>query len=222
MKQDKIESLLSALLAGERRTASEICHSHYQQEKSILSVYEDLMMPSLYKIGVLWETNQISVAAEHLATAIIEAILNEFYSLIKPTYFLHKSVLAACVDGEYHQVGIKMVADTFEMNGWESHFLGANIPTNEILRYAAETKPKVIALSLSIYFHFPNLIRMIEEIQHQFPQTSILVGGQGLKHVPAHFFDANQRVHYLHSLREIKNYINILTNEPRTITDFSS
>ncbi|MBN2236186.1 MAG: cobalamin B12-binding domain-containing protein [Bacteroidales bacterium] len=202
-----VQSYVNELLAGNRKTSSVLCHSYYKEQGDILSVYENLMMPSLYQIGTLWETNKISVAAEHLATAITESILNEFYNLIIPQKVYDKKVLAACVDGEYHQVGIKMVADTFEMNGWDSYFLGANVPTKEIIRYAKQIQPHVIALSLSVYFHFPQLLQMIQEIKSEMPKMEILVGGQGLKHVSASVLSEYSKLTYIKHLYQIEDYL---------------
>lgn len=50
------------------------------------------MKPALYELGRLWEQNKISVATEHLATAITEEILNGFYTDIIPDKYNGKAV----------------------------------------------------------------------------------------------------------------------------------
>ncbi len=92
------------------------------------SLYMDLFQRSLYAVGELWELNKISVAREHLATAITESLLNLVYPRLFENTPTGKKVVVSCAANELHQIGGKIVADFFELNGWESHFLGANTP----------------------------------------------------------------------------------------------
>jgi methanogenic corrinoid protein MtbC1 len=145
---------------------------------SVLDLYEQVIKTALYEVGKLWENNKISVATEHMATAISEGILNELFELIITDKKFNHKVVVACVENELHQVGVKMVADVFEMHGWESYFLGTGIPLNELIRYISEVKPDILAISLSIYFNFTNLIKMVNEIKKIFPTLTIIIGGQ--------------------------------------------
>ena len=100
--------------------------------ESVYPFYNNLFQKSLYRVGELWESNRISVAKEHLATAITEGLLNLVYpKLFEPEqYRKGRTILISCTANEFHQIGGKMVADVCELNGWDSHFLGANTPVN--------------------------------------------------------------------------------------------
>ncbi len=50
-----------------------------------------------------------------------------------------------------------MVADIFELNGWDSHFLGANTPFDQMLAYIQDESPDLVGLSVSVYFNMPAL-----------------------------------------------------------------
>lgn len=174
---------LNNLLSGNKAACSEIAREYLQINPSIEDLYEHLFRTSLYEVGRLWETNQISVATEHMATAITEGLLNELYERMISKKRLQKSVVLACVEHEMHQVGIKMVGDIFEKNGWESYFLGAGIPTFELIRFMEQVKPDLLAISLSVYFNYPNLLSMIANIRTRFPELTILLGGQAIQAV---------------------------------------
>ncbi|MCG8549760.1 MAG: cobalamin-dependent protein, partial [Desulfobacterales bacterium] len=136
-----------------------------------------------YEVGRLWELNKISVAREHLATAITESLLNLAYPKLfeREHEGTGKSVVISCAANEYHQIGGKMVADIFELNGWDSHFLGANTPVDHMLEYIQETGPDLVCLSLSIFFNMPSLKSGVEAVRSNFRHTDILVGGQAFK-----------------------------------------
>ncbi|HEX5742369.1 MAG TPA: cobalamin B12-binding domain-containing protein, partial [Flavobacteriaceae bacterium] len=91
-------------------------------------------------------------------------------------------VLVACIENEHHQIGIKMISDVFEMNGWITYFLGSNTPTTDLIAFAKTISPDFIAISLSIYFHLPELEKTIKSFRAVFPETPILVGGQAFRH----------------------------------------
>jgi len=148
----------------------------------VIDLYEKLLKPALYEVGSLWERNLIGVATEHLSTALVEALLNDLYDQTLPEVYKGRKVVASCVEGESHQVGIKMVADVFEMHGWQSYFLGADVPSNELLAFVAELEPDLIALSLSVYFHVPKLETMLHRIREVFPDLPIVIGGQAFRH----------------------------------------
>jgi methanogenic corrinoid protein MtbC1 len=176
------KEFLNVLISGNRSKCSELAKNYLNNGVSIEVLYETIIKRALYEVGELWEYNRISVATEHLASAIVEGILNELYFKIISSDKINKTVIVACVENEFHQIGIKMISDVFEMNGWNSYFLGANTPTNELISFSKTIKPDIFAISLSIYFHLPMLEKMIPIIRKEFPELPILVGGQAFRH----------------------------------------
>ena len=177
------DEFLANLLLGNRINCSIIARKYLEQNHTYPELYENLIRISLYEVGRLWETNQISVATEHLATAITEGILSELYGQIISDMPVNRKVVVACVENEQHQVGAKMVADTFTMNGWESFFLGAGIPSSDLIQFIHQTNPDLIAISLSVYLNFANLLKLLETIREVFPDLQIIVGGQAFRHI---------------------------------------
>jgi len=180
--QNTHKEFLDLLISGNRAMCSDFAQKYVNDNVSIQGLYENIIKKALYDVGELWEYNKISVATEHLASAIVEAILNEFYPKIILKEKIDKTVIVACVENEFHQIGIKMISDIFEMNGWHAHFLGANTPTQELIAFTKIIKPDMLAISLSIYFHLPILENMIQMIRTDFPDLPILVGGQAFRH----------------------------------------
>lgn len=201
------EKYLEYLLGGSRSACSQLAHQFLKENNSINDLYETVFKVALYEVGVLWEKNKISVAAEHLATAITEGILNELFEQIISTQRVNKKVVLSCVENERHQVGIKMVADVFEMQGWESYFLGTGIPIHELKRYLWEENPEVLAISLSIYFNYKNLIHTLEAVRTDFPNLMIIVGGQAFKHVDVSALEKLDKVVYFNDLYVLEQFV---------------
>jgi len=199
--------MLKYLLYGDRHKCSTIAKLYLSENSSIKDLYEKVFKEALYKIGVLWETNKISVATEHLATAIVEGILNELYEQIEIEQLQNKKVILTCVENELHQVGIKMVADVFEMNGWESYFLGTGIPISELVKFIQQENPKALAISMSIYFNYQNLLKTINVLRKEFPNLTIFIGGQAFVHKKESGFMKIDDVIYIADLYELDKYL---------------
>lgn len=207
------QNFLKQLLAGNRLECSLIVNKLMNEDVSVQIIYDDLLKKTLYTVGELWEYNKISVATEHLASAIVEGILNEVYLKVVSNFSIHKNVLFSCVENEFHQIGIKMISDIFEMNGWRSYFLGANVPTKEVLLYSKTIPIDLIAISFSIYFHLPDLINLIKKFRVEFPDMLILVGGQGFNHGGIEAISHFENVFYLSGIIATEKFIKKLNNE---------
>ena len=202
------EDFLEYLIKGNKTESAQLINFYISKGINIKDIYENVIRKSLYKVGELWEQNKVSVATEHMATAITESILNDIFEHTISDNRTGKKIIAACVENENHQVGIKMVADIFEANGWDSYFMGANTPTMELINFAKVINPDVIALSLSIYFNLPILKKMIIEIRNQLPNVSIIVGGQAFNRIEFDLDKTYKKIHYLPDLYSIENFIN--------------
>ena len=128
------EVFLQALLAGDRHAARTIASEAFSTTNSLSDIYVEVFQESLYEIGRLWESNQISVVQEHVATAITQYVMGNLYPCAKPAQPFQGKGIITGVEGELHQVGSHMVADMLEMQGWDIRFLGVNIPHQSILK----------------------------------------------------------------------------------------
>lgn len=177
------------------------------QSSSVEEVYEDVIKPALYDIGAMWEKNSISIATEHRATAITEGILNEIFPKISSENRNNKKVVLGSVEGDSHQVGVKMVGDMFEMNGWDTHYLGANNPLSDLLRFIREEKPVLVGLSITININIPVLEKTIKVIREEFNDMDIMIGGQGLVRDGHEIAGKYRRVYFMEDLHDLSAFL---------------
>ncbi len=201
------ERFLNSLLKSDRRDCADVVYGHMDRKLPVKSLYQNLFRPSLYRVGELWEQNRISVATEHMATAITEGLMNEIFPKIISSKRVGKRIIIASVEGEMHQVGGKMVADIFEMHGWDSFYVGANTPVRELMRLMEEISPHLLGLSLSVYYHFGALKEMIRKIHQRWPDLQILVGGQALAFNRSEMVSSLPNVLYLDSLDAVEKHL---------------
>ena len=139
------DAFFNYLLKGDRLGCRELVREFRKSNLSIITLYEGIFKNSLYRVGQLWENNEVGVAVEHFSTYITEKLMNELLPEIMSLERNNKQIVISCVENEQHQVGGKMVADVFEKNCWDTHFLGANTPIAELVKFCNEVKPDMLS-----------------------------------------------------------------------------
>ncbi len=157
---------LDAILAGSRREAFGIVELARAEGLGIRSLYLDVFQPAMREIGRLWQDNRITVADEHLATAITQAAMARLYQeLFQATPDPGPLLVAACADNERHELGLRMICDVLEMEGWDTVFLGASVPVEDLVEMVRVRRPQVVALSASIAPHVGRVREAIQAIR---------------------------------------------------------
>ena len=177
------DNYLLALLGGDRRGCRDFVQQLLDCGVGVKKLYTQVFQRSLYEIGALWEQHRISVATEHLATAVTESLMTMVHPQLFASGRKGRRAVVSCIANEYHQVGGKMVADIFELHGWDGFFLGANTPLSDLLSLVHEKKPEVLCLSVSLSENLPVLRGIIEQVEEEFPCLKLMVGGQAFSRV---------------------------------------
>lgn len=172
------QSYLEAIRQGDRRRAFQIADEALDGGMDLSALYVEVFQPSLREIGQLWQDNVITVADEHLATAITQTALLRSYQRV---FTWHgsggHSLIAACVDTERHELGLRMICDLLDVEGWDTTYLGAAVPVNSLVEMIRSKQPDVVALSISIDPHLTRLRDAITEIREKIEDPPLIVVG---------------------------------------------
>lgn len=177
---------LGTMLRADRRQAGRLILEAADRGIDIRELYLGVFQPVQYEIGRLWQTNAISVAQEHMATAITQTVMGQLAPRLFAGEKNGKTMVAACVSGELHEIGMRMVADFFEMSGWDTYYIGANAPASSIARAVEENKADLLGISATMAFHLPAVEEIIREVRKggMGKNVKILVGGYPFKVAP--------------------------------------
>jgi methanogenic corrinoid protein MtbC1 len=180
------QNYLEALRTGDRRAALSTAHAAIADGADIRDLYMEVFQPAMYEVGRLWETNQFTVAQEHLATAITQSVMAQVYATVDGQPPLGRTMVATCIGGELHELGIHMVADFFEIEGWEVCYLGANMPAADVLSMIESKRADLLAISVTLGGHILQVRELIDMIRASpsGKRVKIMVGGQPLNRAP--------------------------------------
>jgi methanogenic corrinoid protein MtbC1 len=170
---------LRFLLNGERHLASRLILDAVDSGVEVKDIYLHVFQSSQREIGRLWQMNRVSVAQEHFCTAATQLIMAQLYPRIFRTEKNGRRIVATSIGGELHEIGVRIIADFFEMEGWDTYYLGANSPTNAILQALSDRRADVLAVSVTMTFHIRAVESLIAAVRaaEQLKDVKILVGG---------------------------------------------
>ncbi|XVV09487.1 cobalamin B12-binding domain-containing protein [Actinoplanes sp. CA-131856] len=136
----------------------------------------DLIARTQARVGELWAANEWSVAREHAATAVSERALAAVAArtLVKPS---RGSITIACVDGEWHALPVRLLAEMLRLDGWRVDFLGANVPGQHLVTHLHQTGPDAVALSCMIATRLPRAHAAITACRAA--GVPVIAGGRG-------------------------------------------
>jgi methanogenic corrinoid protein MtbC1 len=174
-----VQVMSRALLAGQRDEAEARVLAAISGGAALVDVSVDLLQPALYHVGALWQQNRITVAQEHLATAITQTAMATGFAAAEIAPPNGRTAAFACVEGNMHTVGLRMVSDAFEIAGWDVSFLGADVPGASLLAYCGEQRPDALGLSVSLPPQLPTLRELIARLRAELGNAAprVLVGG---------------------------------------------
>ncbi len=169
----------AALRRGERHLASKLVLEAVAAGTPVKEIYLHVFQPAQYEIGRLWQTNRISVAQEHYCTAATQLIMSQLYPHVFATAKNGRTLVATCVAGDLHEIGVRMVADFFEMEGWNTFYLGANTPHSSVIATIVERNAEVLAISATISYHVEAVRDLISAVRRDpaVSRVTILAGG---------------------------------------------
>ncbi len=205
IKQTNFLGFYNALVDGDKEKCANIVQSLLEKGVSLKDIYIELFQKSLYRIGKLWDHNKLSVCEEHLASQIIESLINRFAPIGNNNK--DKKVVVACIDKEFHEIGAKMVSNIFDLAGWKTYYLGASVPAKEIIKYVKQIDPDVIALSWGLYLNLSRFLEVVDHLTRFFPAKKIIVGGQALVENSENILKKYKNVKYIDSLNTLESYI---------------
>ncbi|MEU6708857.1 cobalamin B12-binding domain-containing protein [Streptomyces wuyuanensis] len=133
----------------------------------------EVIAPVQHRVGTEWAAGRITVAQEHAATAIHDRVIAAMAHRASPKppepdgtgRSARATVTVACVEGEWHALPARILAETLRLRGHTVDFLGAQVPTPHLIAHLHRTAPDVVALSSSLPTRLPTAHAAITAVQ---------------------------------------------------------
>lgn len=143
-------TFLLALFEGDRRRATGLILDALERGDDVRELYLHVLLPAQEEIGRMWAANEINIAEEHFATQTTKMVMTRLLASAKVKLPNGKTVVAAAVAGNQHDIGLQAVTDFFEIDGWRTVLLGANVPARDLAQAVDYFDADLLGLSVSL------------------------------------------------------------------------
>jgi methanogenic corrinoid protein MtbC1 len=171
-----VERFVDHLGRRDRKAAARQALGWLAAGAPVQELIQGLLAPAQLEVGRRWELDQWSVADEHAATAITDAVLGALAWRVEAAED-QGHVVVTCAEGEWHSLPARMAAEVLRTHGWQVTFLGASTPAEHLRRFVAEAGAVGVVVSCSVPIFLGGAQRSVQAAQAA--GVPVLVGGRG-------------------------------------------
>ncbi|MBT8442812.1 MAG: cobalamin-dependent protein [Gammaproteobacteria bacterium] len=176
---------LQQVLEGNVAGAIDTVKNAARSGLSAAEVYLDVLLPAQREIGRLWHLGDITIPEEHLVTATTQRAMSVVSNAAADVAPNGKTMVAAAVAGNAHDVGLRAVADLFQLQGWRAIFVGSDIPSGELPNSLTYFEADVLLLSATLSTQIQKVAETIRVIRDRCERdVKIIVGGAAFDEAP--------------------------------------
>jgi len=168
--------LYAALLAGDEARARQD-FDRLAAGAPLARLCDRVIAPVLRRIGADWAAGELSIAAEHRATAICERLIAA--RLHQPQGRPRGVAVTTTPPGERHSLPTMMAAACLREDHWQVHHLSADLPVADLIGLAGDTGASLIVLSAATAGAARTGLREARQVAERLPRARVLAGRPG-------------------------------------------
>jgi methanogenic corrinoid protein MtbC1 len=174
-----LERFMTPLLDGHRQECRDVLEEAMAAGMPAAQLYRGMIWPAMEKVARLYREDQITLAAEHMATRISRSLADQLQGHLDRNGPNGKSILLTCADGEPEELGAQMCSDLFEAEGWTVYFVGGGVPNDEILELVGRLRPDILLVFGTQPGGVPSIRKLIDLIREvgSNPTMNIMISG---------------------------------------------
>ena len=176
IRPEDVDAYWEAVSAGDERTCHALVDDLLARGASVVDIFSGMVIPIQQQVGDRWANNDWTVAHEHAATAISEAVVIRLGAGIPEPSTDERPLLVTCVEREWHALPALVVTHTLRSWGRPVHYLGANVSPETVVGRIIDLGPRAVLVSASLSSSLPRVRRLIEAVCGT--GTPVILGGQ--------------------------------------------
>ena len=177
---------------------------NYILSRGIEKTIPQIIFPYLEKIGILWLTNHINPAQEHLVCNMIRQKLIIGIENTHSSVRIYKTVLLFLPEGEYHELGLLVIHYLLKSRGISTIYLGSNVPLDDVEYIVRIKKPDYIYTHITSVSHKFNFDKFMGAITKKCPNLPFIISGWVTQHYEK---SIQQSISFKRSFTEVLDFV---------------
>lgn len=180
-------------IQGDEAGCFTIVDSLFRRDISIIDIYQDFLAEAMSMVGVWYKVGAIDEGQEHMASEITKRVVGRVLQFRAPTSKVNRTALLGCAPGNRHVIGLRMLADFLRFHGWETRFLGADVPAKAFIGAVQQHRPDLVLVSITVEEGLATSLQLIEslaKLKSGKPGFTLGVGGLAVRNDSSRFLIA--------------------------------
>jgi methanogenic corrinoid protein MtbC1 len=143
------------------------------------TTFGDVLRSALWDAGAQWEHGEVAVAQEKELSELTRDLIAELsarHAGAKPD---GRALLAVCVEGERHELGLRMICGLLRAGNRPVHYLGADVAPRFLMQAVRHHAPAAVLLSVKMEASLRAVKDVIDVLRADLgePPFPVVVGG---------------------------------------------
>ena len=168
------------VLEGRRRDAAQVLLKAVDDGLAVKDAYLNVIIPAVREIGRMWHIGEVTVAEEHFASDTAQMVIAQLQSRATVAPPIGRTMLAASVAGNRHDLGTRILANLFEIEGWRVVCLGGDVPGSDVAQAVIDFEADLLLLSATLHTQLRAVERTIHLVRQRADERPVRVIAGGL------------------------------------------
>lgn len=178
-----LDKMIIAVLAFDHKVILEKLEKQFV-EVGMIDLYESLILPTLVRIGELWQVNTIQVIHEHFFSGVLrEFVITKQAQL--PVNSSNRKAILFLHPNEEHELSLLIQRYVLTMNQFDVCYLGTKLPLEQLSTVFQQQRPTLLVTNYISKISERSLLLQIDLLRSMSNSTLIISGGQTKKYEKA-------------------------------------
>jgi methanogenic corrinoid protein MtbC1 len=205
------EALLQALLQFDEGHADQVLGEAFAMY-GLEPVAEHLIAPAMAQVGDLWHRGLASTAAEHFASNFLRRKLDAIIHAA-PKAESSGLIVLGCAPNDWHELGLQLIHLFLRRRGFNSLYLGQNVPVDQFIEEMARLKPVMVIIAAALAETAPGVVALGEAVEQMTPPRPIFAYGGRIFNIEPHLRAGVPGIFLGESAQSAANYVSALVTQ---------
>jgi len=180
MKEKLFEQIAEAVIDGATSQVVSLVNEAVSKEIPVGEILNDALIAGMNEVGALFKDGEMFVPEVLVSAKALQAGIDIIRpALVEAGVKAAGRIVTVTVEGDLHDIGIKLVGMMLEGAGYEVINIGVDKPAKEIIEKVKELKPNILGMSAMLTTTMANMKDVVEMLREEglLEEIKVMIGG---------------------------------------------